>query len=94
MSGSGVASASGLVDRIVVLTPRSWLAGAFCDEWDFSGKRVEFLWNPIILLTGDMSLRYLSGFGVVSVDVREVIVAGGWRGWELCSELSSFGSTV
>ena len=39
MSGSGVTSASGLVDRIVVLTPRSWLAGAFCDEQDFSGKR-------------------------------------------------------
>jgi transposase len=35
----------------------------------------------------------VSGFGVVSVDVREVIVAGWWRGWELCSELGSFGST-
>jgi len=31
---------------------------------------------------------------MVSVDVREVIVAGWWRGYELCSELSSFGSTV
>jgi hypothetical protein len=31
---------------------------------------------------------------MVSVDVREVIVAGWWRGWELCSELGSFGSTV
>jgi len=41
-----------------------------------------------------VSLRYLSGFGMVSVDVREVIVAGWWRGWELCSELGSFGSTV
>ena len=30
---------------------------------------------------------------MVSVDVREVIVAGWWRGWELCSELGSFGST-
>jgi len=28
------------------------------------------------------------------VDVREVIVAGWWRGWELCSELRLFGSTV
>ena len=27
------------------------------------------------------------------MDVREVIVAGWWRGWELCSELGSFGST-
>jgi len=51
VSGSGVTSASGLVDRIVVLTPRSWLAGAFCDEQDFSGKRAGFWWNPIILLT-------------------------------------------
>ena len=39
MSGSGVTSASGLVDRIVVLTPRSWLARVFCDGQDFSGKR-------------------------------------------------------
>jgi len=31
---------------------------------------------------------------MVSVDVREVIVAGWWRGWELCSELRLFGSTV
>jgi len=30
---------------------------------------------------------------MVSVDVREVIVAGWWCGWELCSELGSFGST-
>ncbi|MCD6146129.1 MAG: hypothetical protein J7J03_07010 [Methanosarcinales archaeon] len=28
------------------------------------------------------------------MDVREVIVAGWWRGWELCSELGSFGSTA
>ena len=28
------------------------------------------------------------------MDVREVIVAGWWRGWKLCSELGSFGSTV
>ncbi len=76
MSGSGIASASGLIDRMVVSTPRSRLAEAFCDEQDFSGKRVEFWWDPIILLTGDLSLRYLSGFGVVLVDVREVIVAG------------------
>lgn len=26
---------------------------------------------------------------MVSADVREVIVAGWWRGWELCSELES-----
>jgi len=31
---------------------------------------------------------------MVSVDVREAIVAGWWRGWELCSELGSFGSTA
>jgi hypothetical protein len=55
---------------------------------------MEFWWNSIILLTGGVSLRYLSGFRMVSVDVREVIVAGWWRGWELCSELGSFGSTV
>jgi len=30
---------------------------------------------------------------MVSVDVREVIVAEWLRGWELCSELGSFGST-
>jgi hypothetical protein len=48
----------------------------------------------IILLTGGVSLRYVSGFETVSVDVREVIVAGWWRGWELYSELGSFGSTV
>jgi hypothetical protein len=70
VSGSGIASASGLVDRMVALTPRSWLAGAFCDEQDFSGKHAGFWWNPIILLTGGRSLHYLSGFGVVSVDVR------------------------
>ena len=39
MSGSDIVSASGLVDRTVVLTPRSWLAGAFCDGQGFSGKR-------------------------------------------------------
>ena len=55
---------------------------------------MEFWQNSIILLTGDVSLRYVSGFEMVSVDVREVIVAGWWRGWELCSELGSFGSTV
>ena len=38
MSGSGIASAAGLIDRTVVLTPRSWLAGAFCNGPDFSGK--------------------------------------------------------
>jgi len=54
---------------------------------------VEFWWNPIILLMGDVSLRYLSKLEMVSVDVREVIVAGWWCGWELCSELGSFGST-
>jgi hypothetical protein len=43
VSGSGIASASGLVDRMVVWTPRSWLAGAFCDGQDFSGKRDEIL---------------------------------------------------
>ncbi|MEA1895650.1 MAG: hypothetical protein U9N36_10720 [Euryarchaeota archaeon] len=42
-----------LVDRTVVLTPRSRLAGAFCYVQDFSGKR-----------------------DGISVDVREVIVAG------------------
>ena len=42
----------------------------------FLGNVMEFWWNSIILLTGDVSLRYLSGFGMVSVDVREVIVAG------------------
>jgi len=59
----------------------------------FLGNAVEFWWNPIILLTGDWSLHYLSELEIVSVDVREVIVAGWWRGWELCSELGSFGST-
>ncbi len=59
----------------------------------FLGNAMEFWWNSIILLAGGVSLRYLSGFGMVSVDVREVIVAGWWRGWELCSELGSFGST-
>ncbi|HDN58942.1 MAG TPA: hypothetical protein ENF20_03180 [Candidatus Marinimicrobia bacterium] len=54
---------------------------------------MEFWWNSIILLTGGVSLRYLSGFGMVSVDVREMIVAGWWRGWELCSELGRFGRT-
>ena len=38
-------------------------------------------------------MRYVSGFEMVSVDVREVIVAGWWRDWELCSELGSFGTT-
>ena len=59
----------------------------------FLGNAMEFWWNPIILLTGGVSLRHVSGFEMVSVDVREVIVAGWWRGWELCSELGSFGST-
>ena len=62
--------------------------------WIFLGNAVEFWWNPIILLTGDVSLRYLSELEIVSVNVREVIVAGWWCGWELCSELGSFGSTV
>lgn len=43
MSGSGIASASGPIDLTVVSTPRSWLAGAFCDGEDFSGKRDEIL---------------------------------------------------
>jgi len=76
VSGSSIISASGPVDLTVVSTPRSWLARAFCDGEDFSGKRDEFWWNPIILLTGGVSSCYLSGFGMVSVDVREVIVAG------------------
>nr|QNO41703.1 hypothetical protein NEBFCOPL_00004 [Methanosarcinales archaeon ANME-2c ERB4] len=38
MSGSGIASAAGPIDRTVVLTPRSWLAGAFCCGQDFSEK--------------------------------------------------------
>jgi len=59
----------------------------------FLGNAMEFWWNPIILLTGGVSLRHVSGFEMVSMDVREAIVAGWWRGWELCSELGSFGST-
>ena len=39
-------------------------------------------------------MRYGGGFEMVSVDVREVIVAIWWRGWELCSELGGFGSAV
>jgi len=42
----------------------------------FLGNTMEFWQNSIILLTGDVSLRYVSGFEMVSVDVREVIVAG------------------
>jgi len=38
-----LASASGLVDRAVVSIPRSWLAGAFSDGVDFSGKRDRIL---------------------------------------------------
>jgi len=49
--------------------------------WIFLGNAVEFWWNPIILLTGDVSLRYLSELEIVSVNVREVIVAGWWCGW-------------
>ena len=60
----------------------------------FMGNAMEFWWNSITLTTGGVSLRYVSGFEMVSVDVREVIVAGWWCGWELCSELGSFGSTV
>jgi len=47
----------------------------------FLENAVEFWWNPIILLMGDVSLRYLSKLEMVSVDVREVIVAGWWCGW-------------
>jgi len=46
----------------------------------FLGNAIESWWNSIILLTGGPSLRYVSGFGMVSVDVHEVIVAGWWRG--------------
>jgi len=53
----------------------------------FLGNATELWWNPIILMVGDVSSRYLSGFGMVLVDVREAIVGGWWRGWELCSEL-------
>ena len=43
----------------------------------FLGNAMELWWNPIILLTGDASSRYLSGFEMVSVDVRETIVGDG-----------------
>ena len=36
----------------------------------FLGNAMEFWWNPIIVLTGGVSLHYLSGFDMVSVDVR------------------------
>ena len=53
----------------------------------------ETRWNLVGLLVDGVSLHYLSRFEMVSVDVREVVVAGWWCGWELRSELGSFGST-
>ena len=69
-----------------MLAQRSWLAGDFCDEWGFFW---ETRWNLVGLLVDGVSLHYLSRFEWIRDSFGGC--SRGDCGWELCSELGSFG---